>query len=393
MTYAYDRLSRLTSAQDTAGSRAYGYDPAGNRTSAGATTYTYDRADRMTTAGGAAVTVDANGNLTAKGADTFGFDQANRLVSATVGGSSETYTYDGDGNRATRRIGGNPAIQYVTDPTGALPVTLTDGTRIFVYGLGLVYAVSGSSIEVVHPDRLGSVRSVTDATGAVTATHAYDEWGLLSGSTGSSSLPVGHTGEPYDATGLTYLRARYYNPSLGRFMTRDSKPGGVMTPATLHRYAYVVNNPITRTDPSGHDSKGFCLTGGLGVGPFGFTGTVCYVETETGQSGITGTVMGAGGWGLGGFLGVEGQVSTATDIIDLQGPFVAAVGSIDVGIGAQGSVWAGVGHCGDNNVTGASGGYSVGAGATAYGGGQLTGVWKLGGPEDQPCTAKSKVLR
>jgi RHS repeat-associated protein len=255
VTYGYDHLTRLTSALDSGGSRSYGYDPVGNRVSAGTTTYTYDRTDRMTAAAGASVTVDANGNLTAIGPDTFTFDQANRLTSAAVAGSSETYTYDGDGTRATRQVGGNQATQYVTDPTGALPVTIADGTRKYVYGLGLAYAVTGGSIEIVHPERLGSIRSITDATGAVTATYAYDEWGLLTGSTGSSSLPLGFTGEPTDASGLSYLRARYYDPTLGRFLARDTWAGNPKACQTLNRYVYALNDPTTRIDPSGLKSQ------------------------------------------------------------------------------------------------------------------------------------------
>jgi RHS repeat-associated protein len=255
VTYGYDRLSRLTSAQDSGGTRAYGYDPVGNRTSSGTTTYTYDRSDRMTSAGAAAVTVNANGNLTARGADTFAFNQANRLTSATISGAPETYSYDGDGNRATRQIGGNPAIQYVTDPSGRLPLTIADGTRKYVYGQGLAYVVTGSSIEIVHPDRLGSIRAITDGTGAVTATAAYDEWGNLTGSTGSSTEPFGFAGEAHDATGLSYLRARYYNPALGRFMSRDPLLGNPRSCQTLDRYAYVLNDPTTLRDPSGLKSQ------------------------------------------------------------------------------------------------------------------------------------------
>ena len=270
VTYGYDHLSRLTSALDSGGSRSYGYDPVGNRVSAGATTYTYDRADRMTAAGGASVTVNANGNLTAIGPDAFTFDQANRLVTAAVAGASESYTYDGDGTRATRQVDGSAATQYVTDPSGALPVTIADGTRKYVYGLGLTYAASGGSIEIVHPDRLGSVHSVTDATGAVTATYAYDEWGLPMGSTGSSNLPLGFTGEPTDATGLTYLRARYYDPTLGQFLARDSWAGNPRECQTLNRYAYALNDPTTRVDPSGLKSQvldnnvGACVAGVFG---------------------------------------------------------------------------------------------------------------------------------
>jgi RHS repeat-associated protein len=250
-TYTYDRMYRLTGVTGADGPRSYGYDPAGNRTSAGATAYTYDRTDRMTAAGAASVTVDAKGNLTARGADTFAFNQANRLTSATVGATTESYTYDGDGNRATRQIGGSPAIQYVTDPTGRLPLTIADGTRKYIYGLGLAYVVNGNAIEIVHPDRLGSIRAITDATGVVTATYRYDEWGTLTVATGSSTQPFAYTGELHDLTGLTYLRARYEDPSLGRFLSRDPIAGNPRSCQTLNRYSYVLNNPVTLVDPTG----------------------------------------------------------------------------------------------------------------------------------------------
>ena len=118
--------------------------------------------------------------------------------------------------------------------------------------LGLAYAVSGTAVEVYHTDGLGSVRALTNASGAVSATYRTDEYGLPTAGTGSSSQPFGFTGEPRDATGLTYLRARYYDPSLGRFLSRDTWPGGPNAPQTQNRYAYANNNPTTNTDPSGH---------------------------------------------------------------------------------------------------------------------------------------------
>jgi len=80
------------------------------------------------------LTSDANGNLTARGADTFTYDQANRLTSATVAGVTETYAYDGDGVRFSRRVGAGPVTRYVTDPAAGLPVTIDDGTRKYVWG-------------------------------------------------------------------------------------------------------------------------------------------------------------------------------------------------------------------------------------------------------------------
>jgi RHS repeat-associated protein len=254
ISYTYDRLSRLTGSTDSAGSRSYSYDPVGNRLSRvdGATTnYTYDRADRLTAAGALVVTVNANGNLTTKGPDTFSYDAADRLVGATVGGTTETYVYDGDGRRFSRQVGANPAIRYVSDAVADLATVLSDGGRKYVYGLGIAYSVSGTAIEIYHTDRLGSVRALTDATGTTIATYRSDDWGRPAGSTGSSSQPFSFTGEPRDGTGLTYLRARYYDPDLGRFMTRDRWLGVPALPQTHDRYAYVANNPVTRTDPSG----------------------------------------------------------------------------------------------------------------------------------------------
>jgi RHS repeat-associated protein len=254
-SYGYDRLSRLVSIAGPDGPRSYTYDPVGNRLTkvAGTTTaYTYDRADRILTAGGTTVSVDANGNLTANGADAFDFDQANRLVGATVGGSNEAYVYDGDGTRFSRQTGSDPAIRYVSDIAGGLPITIADGDRKYVYGAGLAYAVSGSDVEIFHNDGLGSIRAITDASGTVTSTQRTDEWGIQVASTGTSSQPFGFTGEPRDGTGLTYLRARYYDPELGRFLSRDTWPGIPSSPITLNRYAYAYDNPTTQTDPSGH---------------------------------------------------------------------------------------------------------------------------------------------
>jgi len=202
-----------------------------------------------TASGSQAVTVSAVGVTTARGADSFAYDQANRLTSATVAGLTETSTYDGDGVRVSRQVGGGPLTRYVTDPAAAgLPVTIDDGTRKYVWGLGLAYAVSGTGIEVYHADRLGSVRALTDAAGSVIATYRSDEFGIPVSSTGSSSQPFRYTGEPSDASGLTYLRARFYDPSLGRFMSRDPFGGFASAPLTLNRYSYVENNPATLVD-------------------------------------------------------------------------------------------------------------------------------------------------
>jgi RHS repeat-associated protein len=275
-TYSYDRLYRLTGVAGIDGSPIYGYDPVGNRASkvlAGATTnYAYDRADRISAAGATSITVNANGNTTAEGADTFTYDQPNRLKTATVSGTTETYAYDGDGIRFSRQVGGGTPIRYVSDVNRSLPVTIDDGSRKYVYGLGLAYAVSGSIIEVYHTDRLGSVRAITDSTGAVAASYRTDEWGNPTSTTGLSPQPFHFTGEPEDATGLTYVRARYYDPSLGRFTSRDTWHGIVQIPRSLNDYAYLTDNPLGGADPDGHCGPPCAFAGGVIGGSAGLVG-------------------------------------------------------------------------------------------------------------------------
>jgi RHS repeat-associated protein len=176
-------------------------------------------------------------------------------MSATVGGATSAYTHDGDGKRASSTVGGT-TTRYIYDVAGGLPVLLDDGTRKYVYGLGLAYAVTGSSIEVYHTDGLGSVRALTDAAGAVTATSRTDEFGIPTAATGSSGQPFGYTGEQRDGeTGLVYLRARMYDPATGRFMQRDPFAGRIGSPLSRNRYSYVLNNPVNLVDPSGLDSQ------------------------------------------------------------------------------------------------------------------------------------------
>jgi RHS repeat-associated protein len=257
-TYGFDRLYRLTSVTGLDGNRTYGYDSVGNRASkvAGSTTsYTYDRADRITAAGATSITVDANGNTTARGTDAFTYDQANRLRTATVAGTTETYAYDGDGTRFSRQVGAGTPIRYASDVNGSLPVTIDDGTRKYVYGLGLAYAVSGSTLEVYHADRLGSVRALTNGAGVVTASYRTDEFGVVTATSGASGQPFVFDGEARDATGFTYLRARYYDPVIGRFMSRDALGGAQILPQSLNRYAFAFSNPFRFGDPSGLKSS------------------------------------------------------------------------------------------------------------------------------------------
>ncbi len=104
-------------------------------------------------------------------------------------------------------------------------------------------------------DALGSVRQLTGATGEVTLANAYEPYGVLAQSAGSAQTSYGFTGEVTDPSGMVYLRARYYMPNDGRFLTRDTWMGDYNSPLSLNRWGYVEGNPVNRVDPMGLFSR------------------------------------------------------------------------------------------------------------------------------------------
>jgi RHS repeat-associated protein len=110
---------------------------------------------------------------------------------------------------------------------------------------------------------LGSTRALTDGSGTVTATYAYDAFGALRASTGTGATEFRFAGQQDDAAlGYQYLRARYYDPSTGRFISKDPFGGVATSPQTLQSYAYVRNNPINLVDPSGEFGEEVLVLGG-----------------------------------------------------------------------------------------------------------------------------------
>jgi RHS repeat-associated protein len=110
---------------------------------------------------------------------------------------------------------------------------------------GLVAQSDGTDTEYFAYDGLGSVRQVADSSGAVLLAQTYDPYGNLYASAGVDSTAFGYAGEQEDANGLVFLRARYYNPAMGRFFQLD--------PSRQERnpYQYTLGNPVNLSDPSG----------------------------------------------------------------------------------------------------------------------------------------------
>ncbi|HLC30203.1 MAG TPA: RHS repeat-associated core domain-containing protein, partial [Dehalococcoidia bacterium] len=146
-----------------------------------------------------------------------------------------TYVYKGDGVRHSKTVAA-VTTTFVSDVNRSLPVTLDDGARKYVWGLGLAYEVEGSNAFVYHTDGLRSVRAVSDSSGATIQTYRTDEFGVPLDTQGTSAQPFQYTGEEGDETGLVFLRARYYEPGIGRFTSRDQAPGSLARPQMLSRY-------------------------------------------------------------------------------------------------------------------------------------------------------------
>jgi RHS repeat-associated protein len=254
-TSSYNNADQLTGVTyPDSSTQAYTYDNVGNRQTKveGTTTsYIYDLADRMTTAGGVTYTYDNNGNQTGRGADVFGWDIEDRLTSATVGGNPVSYSYRGDDLRHSKTQAGVTTV-YTWDLAAELPVVLQEGNTSYVYGLGLISQTTGTTTSYPLADGLGSTAALTDASGAVTATYTYDVFGAVKSSTGPGSTEFRFAGQQDDpALGYQYLRARYYDPSIGRFISKDPFSGTLVDPQSQTAYPYSHSNPVNFRDPTG----------------------------------------------------------------------------------------------------------------------------------------------
>jgi RHS repeat-associated protein len=242
----------------------YGYDATGNRLSRTSTlaglaaqTFTYDNNDRIS-----AATFDDNGNTLSEAGQSYGYDFEDRLTSVNSG--TVSFLYDGDGNRVARTESGT-TVRYLIDelsPTGYPQVAeeLTSGMvfRRYAFGYSPISLTQNSGSWTTHYyglDGGGSVRQLTDATGAITDSYTYDAFGNTIAATGSTVNFHRYRGEWFDvALGLQYLRARWYRPASGRLVTIDAFEGFDSEPISLAQYLYAYANPVGMRDPSGHTS-------------------------------------------------------------------------------------------------------------------------------------------
>ncbi len=295
--YAYDPLYRLTSADYSTGDfYHYSYDSVGNRLTQESTVnglpstvnYQYDNANRLASVDGVNYTFDANGNLLNDGQNEYAYDSANRLISVNA---TDSYSYNGLGDRLTQN-----GVQYTLDLNAGLTQVLDDGERTYLYGLGRI-SQTNTETEYFMGDALGSVRQLTANNGDIVLAKSYDPYGDTISSDGNGQSVYGFTGETSDANGLIYLRARYYNPVDGRFVSRDTWEGDEHQPITYNKWTYANANPLYYVDPSGQIAipavvavalrmlGGALVAGAIGYGAGYLYGCMTYDLALTGKCG------------------------------------------------------------------------------------------------------------
>jgi len=227
----------------------------------------------------------------------YWYDDENRLVEVQTGTSTVYYTYDADGIRVSSEAD-SQITDFLVDKNRDYAQVLEERDGIgslnvaYVYGDDLISQERGGNIFYYQYDGHMSTRALTNAAGSVTDEYTYDAFGSLTDQAGTTVNHYLYSGEQYDPNiGFYYLRARYYNTSIGRFVTTDPFEGLKFEPATLHRYLYAANNPVMYSDPSGEMTLlSLSITGSL-IGTLA-GGSIVYYYGDI-RGGIGGAAVGA----------------------------------------------------------------------------------------------------
>jgi len=261
--YTYDALYELKQVtQATNTTENYTFDPVGNRLSSlTAATMSYNSSNELTATPSTTYTYDANGNTTSKtdstGTTSYAWDFENRLTSVTLPGTSGTvsFKYDPLGRRIYKSSSFATSV-FAYDGDNLIEETTSSGGVVARYSESdeidePLAQVRSSATSYYEEDGIGSVTSLSNSAGILTQGYTFDSFGKLTASTGSISNPFQYTAHEFDAeTNLSLYRARFYDPSSGRFVSEDPLhfAGG-----DSNFYSYVGNDPVYYADPFGTD--------------------------------------------------------------------------------------------------------------------------------------------
>lgn len=213
---------------------------------------------------------DANGNLVSGAGRTWSWTAANRPRDITQASQTTSFTYGPERQRIKQTVTQGASTIKTIHYAGAMQKDIAGGSTVvrtyLPLDLGVIVEAGGTSaVRYFHRDRLGSVIALTDEAGAVRERHAYDAWGKRRNADGSDAAgnlssaidDTGYTGhEMLDALGLVHMNGRLYDPLTGRMQSADPLVPDPADPQSFNRYAYVLNNPLAYTDPSGFSGAG-----------------------------------------------------------------------------------------------------------------------------------------
>jgi len=330
----------LTAAQYQ---QPFGYDTQWRlKQGGGGTTYSYGDTAHLhavtSTSNGYTAKYDAVGNMTCRAPNgsencagatlsgqQLGYDTEGHLISwkDTIQNKTATNAYDGSGQRVQQQTTNGANQSITTVYLGNLEEIATQGattttTKYYTIGSRRLAERVGSTLYYRVADGLGSATQVLNTSGAVVTSQLFGPYGNTRYSTGAMPSDAdGFTGQRQDAlSGLDYFNARFYDPTVGQFITADDRlPGNGLMLSGLNRYGYVGGNPETLTDPTGHC---FIVCGAIAGGIIG--GLTSYIPQvvsnvqkngwstqaftsdvnwgDVGKSALVGALIGGGGAAL-----------------------------------------------------------------------------------------------
>ena len=283
--YTYDALGQLTQVNDHSDTRSgadgttwkYTYDLGGNilkkerfvyndtTTPLETVTYEYGDAnwrDKLTAVNGNAIRYDAIGNPLSDGTWTYTWQNGRQLQKMQKAGVTAEFVYNADGLRVQKTVNG-VATKYTLHGKNVVHMTSgTDELHFFYDAQNRPAVVVYNGVPYAYVKSLqGDVIALLDGTGNVVVSYVYDAWGAPIGKSGSMAETLG-TVQPFryrgyvfdEETGLYYLRSRYYNPQIERFVTPDNTfflTCDIANPIATNLFGYCNNNPSTSSDNDG----------------------------------------------------------------------------------------------------------------------------------------------